>query len=105
MGRAERRRMERNDRIENRKGKLVLSKKELHDICDKAQRSTSEYNVEALMTVFALAEHRIHKFGRKRTLKTLAYIDELMKDVADGKVSIEKYKKELEDEVGIAIKI
>lgn len=105
MGRAERRRMERADRIENRKGKLVLSKRELNDICDRAQRSTSEYNVEALMTVFALAEHRVHKFGRKRTLKTLAYIDELMADVADGNVSIEKYKKELEDEVGIAIKI
>ena len=61
MGRAERRRMERSDRIENRKGKLLMSKSDLKDI----RAEISENNVQVLMTCFALANHRLYGHGRK----------------------------------------
>ena len=100
MGRAERRRAERRERIEDRKSKILMTRKDIAEM----KKETSNYNVEALMTCFALAGRRLHGYGHKRIMRELQYIDELMGEVIDGDVTIEDYKKELEDETGVVIK-
>lgn len=104
MGRAERRRTERHNRMQNRKNKLLISKRELSDIKRKVSDDVSDYNVEALMTCFALAEHRLYGFGKKRIFCTLQYIDELMGAILTDDATIEEYKNELEREAKITIK-
>lgn len=70
---------------------------------EEISKTASEYNVEALMTCFALAEHRLYGFGQKRILRTLSYIDELMGPIIEGTKTIEDYKKELEEKGNVVI--
>lgn len=104
MGRAERRKLERRNRIDDRKGKILLGRDEINRLKEEIAAEASEYNVENLMTCFALAEHRLYGFGQKRILRTLQYIDELMGPISDGAKTIEDYKKELEEEGNVVIK-
>ena len=104
MGRAERRRTERHNRIQNRKNELLISKQELSDIKRKVSDNVSDYTVEALMTCFALAEHRLYGFGKKRIFRTLQYIDELIGAVLTDEATIEDYKNELKQETNVVIK-
>lgn len=71
MGRKERRAMERRNRIEERKGKILISKDDLADMKQRITKDASAYSVESLMTCFALAEHRKHGFGAKRIARSL----------------------------------
>lgn len=104
MGRAERRRTERRNRIQNRKGKYLLSKADINQIKQKKSDDVSAYNVEALMTCFALAERRLYGFGKKRIFRTLQYIDDLMGAVLTDEATIDDYKKELQQEARVVIK-
>lgn len=104
MGRAERRMIERRNRIENRKGKIPLSYSEIQAIKKEASDSTSQYNVEALMTCFALAEHRLYGFGRKRIMRSLQYIDGLMGDIINDQATMYDYMEQLENETGVKIR-
>lgn len=99
MGRKERRIMERKNRMENRKGKVALSRGEIRDFADDVRKC----NVEDLMTCFALAEHRLYGFGRTRILRTLQYVDELMGPIVSGECTLDDYKKIIENEVNIKI--
>lgn len=100
MGRAERRRMERSDRIENRKGKLLMSKSDLKDI----RAEISENNVQILMTCFALANHRLYGHGQKRTLRTLTEVDRMMGEILDGTKTMDDFTRELREECEIEVK-
>lgn len=104
MGRAEKRRIERQSRIENRKGKIPLSHSEISEIERSARQETSKYNVEALMSCFALAEHRLYGFGQKRIMRSLQYIDNLMGAILNDEATMEDYLKELENEAGVVIR-
>lgn len=104
MGRAERRRAERCERIENRKGKILVSREDFGKTKQEITNVVSHYNTEALMTCFALAQHRLFGFGSKRILRTLEYIDTLMGEVNSDHVTVEDLKEQLSDETGIAIK-
>lgn len=104
MGRAEKRRMDRANRIEDRKTKQLIGRDELLEMRQKECDRTSENTTELLMTCFALAEHRLHGFGKQRLLKSLTYVDELMGQYVEGKVSVEELKQQLKDETGIVIK-
>lgn len=104
MGRQERRLAERRNRIENRKGKIPLSRKEIRDLKKQVSSDASAYSVEALMTCYALALRRLYGFGYKRLLRSLQAIDGLMEDVLNDVATIEDYKKILEDETGIIIR-
>lgn len=104
MGRAERRKSERRNRIQNRKGKYLLSKADINQIKQKKSDDVSAYNVEALMTCFALAERRLYGFGKKRIFRTLQFIDDLMGAVLTDEATIEDYKKELQQEAKVVIK-
>ena len=54
MGRAERRKAERRDRIESRKGKILISREELNKIKKDITYEATGYKTEVLMTCFAL---------------------------------------------------
>lgn len=104
MGRRERRLIERKNRIEERKGKILVSREDLADIKRKITKDASSFSVEALMTCFALAEHRKHGFGAKRIARSLEYIDELMEKIINDEVTIDDYIRELEEETGVVVK-
>lgn len=103
MGRAERRRLERKKRIEERKEKVLLSRSEISRLKQDITSAATSYGTEALMTCFALAEHRLYGFGATRIFRSLSYIDELMGPIIEGEKTIEDYKKELETETGVKI--
>ena len=104
MGRAERRRAERANRIEERKGKILMSKQDLGKMQDSIRQDISNFNVEAILTCLALALHRKFKFGPKRIMRVLNYIDELMGGVVADIYTIDDYKQQLKEETGVVIK-
>ena len=104
MGRAERRRSERANRIEERKGKILMSKQDLGKMQDSIRQDISNFNVEAILTCLALALHRKFKFGPKRIMRVLNYIDELMGGIVDDIYTIDDYKQQLKEEAGVVIK-
>ena len=104
MGRAERRRAERANRIEERKGKILMSKQDLGKMQDSIRQDISNFNVEAILTCLALALHRKFKFGPKRIMRVLNYIDELMGGVVDDIYTVDDYKQQLKEEAGVVIK-
>ena len=107
MGRQERRRLERKTRIEDRKNKVLMTQADIArmkaDITEQITDNFGSYSTEALMTCFALVNHRLYGHGWKRTMRTLEEIDKLMGPIIDGEKTIEDYKKELEEEVGFKV--
>lgn len=104
MGRAERRRAERQNRIQDRKDKILMSQNEITELKRSITHDASAYGIEALMTCYALALHKLYGFGEKRLLQALAEIDRLSENILNGTNTIEDYKKILEDETGVVIK-
>ena len=104
MGRAERRRAERRDRIEDRKGKILVSPAELSRVKRDIANKASGYHTEYLMTCFALSLHRLYGFGAGRIGKTLRCIDGLMNDILNDTSTMDDYIRELEEETGVVVK-
>ena len=104
MGRAERRRAERRNRIEDRKNKVLLTREDINKMKEDITYEAAGYHAEALMTCFALSLKRLYGFGPKRIGNVLEYIDGLMSGLLDDSASIEQYKKELENETGVIVK-
>lgn len=104
MGRSERRKMERRNRIEERKGKILMSPQDIAEMKRDIYERTDDFKIEALMTCFALAEHRLYGFGSKRIMRSLQCIDELMGDILNDTKTIDDYKKELEENAGIIVR-
>lgn len=105
MGRAEQRRAERARVVANGKGRVSLSHKEIGQIKEAAETKILEYNVEALMTCFALVLEEMDEpvMGAGDIQMALGRIDELMGAVLDGTASIEDYKNELELKTGLVV--
>lgn len=104
MGRAERRQLERRNRIQDRKDKVLLSRQDIAEMKRDVYRNVDNFRIEALMTCFALANRRLYGHGPKRIMRSLNLIDELMCDIYDDKATIDDYKKELEDDAGVIVK-
>jgi len=100
MGRAERRKKERIDRIEARKDKILVSRDEISDMKHKV----GEYKMEVLLTCFALANHRLWGHGATRIFRTLKTVEEMADAVLSGEVSMDDYICELKNEAGIIIR-
>jgi len=98
MGRAERLKS-----VQNGTGRVSLTHKEIGQIKEAAETKILEYNVEALMTCFALVMYEIDGIVIDDVQMALQRIDELMGAVHDGSASIEGYKKELELRTGIVV--
>ena len=103
MGRAERRRAERRERIEERKGKIVLSPKELNDIKREISNDVTKFKTEWLMTCFALALRRKFGFGTERIARALREVDDMMIAIMDDECTIDDYINELENCTGIRV--
>lgn len=103
MGRAERRRQERLDRFESRKGKLLVSREEMKKIREESAYEASTYDVKTLLTCLSLAEYKVHNMDSDQIADTLTFIDQLVDDVTNGKATFDDYRKILEDEVGIIV--
>ena len=92
MGRAERRLAEKRER------------KTSTDV-KRAVTNTRNFDIEALMVCFALTEHRLHGFGRKRLTQTINYVSELMDDILKDRATIDDYKRILEEKAKIKIRV
>lgn len=92
MGRAERR---------------LTAKREKKTSTDvkRAVNNARSFDIEALMTCFALSERRLYGFGRKRILRSVKYISELMDDILTDKATLDDYKRELEEKAKVKIQV
>lgn len=97
MGRAEKRAKERNARLTERKDKILLSRKELGLWKASVEQRTADYNVEALMTCFAMALHQEHMYSQEEIMEIFYKIDDLMGAVINEEKTIEDYKAEMRD--------
>lgn len=104
MGRAERRRAERRDRIETKKHGTTMTYAELKEMKQDAVNKIVEFDVISLMTCFALTLHRLYGFGYTRISRSLQYIDELMGQINCDEAVMNDFLKDLENETGIIIK-
>ena len=107
MGRAERRKLERKNRIEDRKTKVLMTPADIARMKAKLTEDITEnfgsYSTEALMTCFALVNHRLYGHGWRRTMRILQAIDEMMGPIGDGTKTVQELKQELEEEVGFKV--
>lgn len=103
MGRAERRKIERKQRIETRKGQILIDPYDVWERKRKAVDGALQFNAELLMTCIGIAEHRLYGFGQKRVLRTLSYIDDLMGMVNDGYLTVDELKEQLREETNVKI--
>lgn len=107
MGREERRRLERRNRIQDRKTKILMRPADIAAMKEKITADVTEnfgsYSTEAMMTCFALVNHRLYGHGWKRTMRTLEEIDKMMGPIADGTKTVHDLRRELEEEVGFKV--
>ena len=103
MGRAERRKAERKNRIEERKGKILMRPEDIVKMKKDISYEVSGYKTEALMTCFALALAR-RGFDADDIGDCIVTINSLMDDILADNVTMEDYIRELEDGCGIVVK-
>lgn len=106
MGRAERRKQERLDRLNSTTSKHDVVRKrytqeEFDKLIQQVDYQARLETVQMMMTAFALAEHRIHKFGHTRVKRTIDYVEQLMDDINHDKASFEQYREDCLKEIGI----
>lgn len=105
MNRAERRKMEKEHRADISRNTVKVDRREIKAREEKLKDDLGTYYVETLMTCLAVAEHRMHGFGKKRILKTLQCIDDIMGEINSGNSTIDDLRQELLDEVGLSVRI
>jgi hypothetical protein len=105
MNRAERRKIEKEHRADISRNTVRVDRREIKAREEKLKDDLGTYYVETLMTCLAVAEHRMHGFGKKRILKTLQCIDDMMGEINSGDLTIDDLRQELSDEVGLSVRI
>lgn len=93
MNRAERRRLEKQNRARGIKKMIV----------DDIVQETENQRVEAMLTCFVLAMHEEFGFGKKRCLKVLERVDSYMGTWVKDQESLKLLKQKVKDEIGIII--
>lgn len=109
MNRAERRRQEREAKklkglvpVQKDDGVLKrFTKEEFQEFVFDVDYQARIETIEMMMTVFALAEHRVHKHGYTRVKRTADYVDQLMDDIVNKKTTFKQIKEDCLNEVGI----
>lgn len=101
MGRAERRQAERKARIEDRKGKILLSYEELANIKEESRIQGRLEAIETITVCCALAERRAHKFGHKRVNKTVEALKDILQEVLEQNLTIKDLKAEAKEQLDI----
>lgn len=105
MGRKERRKQERYNRIENRKGKVYTSPAEIKKLKHEISHDVSKFDTEILMTCFAQALRNVTKkeWGYVRIMRVLAECDRLFGEVLEGNLDDVQMRQNLKDEIGLVI--
>ena len=93
MNRAERRRLEKQNRARGIKKMIV----------DDNVQETENQRVEAILTCFVLAMHEEFGFGKKRCLMALERVDSYMGTWVKDQESLKLLKQKVKDEIGIVI--
>ena len=93
MNRAERRRLEKQNRARGIKKMIV----------DDNVQETENQRVEAILTCFVLAMHEEFGFGKKRCLRALKRVDSYMGTWVKDTESLKQLKQKVRDEVEIII--
>lgn len=93
MNRAERRRLEKQNRARGIKKMIV----------DDIVQQTENQRVEAMLTCFVLAMHEEFGFGKTRCLRALERVDSYMGTWIKDQESLRKLQRKVKDEVGIII--
>lgn len=101
MGRAERRRAERQARIEERKGKILITPSDLAAIKREIMEDVKVAKTDVMFTCFALALNRVHNFGYKRIARVIGEVDEMMGEILEGTKTVDDFYKELEEKTGV----
>ncbi len=104
MGRAERRRTERKERIEDRKGKIFLKPGDIAKLKNDVAEAAAKHDTEVLLTCFALVLHDEFGFGKKRIMRALESIDRAFDLVLTDKLDVDSMKNRLKKEIGIVIR-
>lgn len=97
MGRAEKRKMERNNRIENRKSMIHMSYEEYSEAIRKAKNEATRDAFKVFATCMALKDIQMHGYGKKRIIDNLNYMNDLMNALLDGDANFADYEKEVYD--------
>ena len=104
MGRAERRRQERQDRIFTKKGNISISpadlKKHERMIADKIAR----FDVELMQTCFALVLHDSYGADEDEIVDRLHDIDNLFGQILEGYITADDLVAELYEKTGLQVK-
>ena len=103
MGRAERRRQEKIDRIYQSKGAVKVSRDDYLGIRHDASVEAAKFDTEILLTCFAQVLHDSFGFGYIRVERALSEVDTTFGKVLSGEIDFDDMKKKLADEVGINI--
>lgn len=105
MGRSERRRAERQQRLERNKiiNKLTQNGP-TNEMINDAVHIASANNVELLMTCFALSLHDEFGFKEKRISRCLNKVSEYMDKILNDETDLKELQKQLQDNTGIEIK-
>lgn len=103
MGRAERRKYERNARIDDRKRKILMRPEDISKMKKDIAYEVSGFKTEALMTCFALALAR-QGFDADHIGECIVYINSLMDDILADRATMDDYIRELEDDTGIVVR-
>lgn len=93
MNRAERRRLEKQNRARGIKKMIV----------DDIVQETENQRVEAMLTCFVLAMHEEYGFGKERCLRALRRVDSYMCTWVKDQESLKLLKQKVKDEIGIII--
>lgn len=93
MNRAERRRLEKQNRVRGIKKMIV----------DDIVQETENQRVEAMLTCFVLAMHEEYGFGKERCLRALRRVDSYMGTWVKDHESLKLLQQKVKDEVGIVI--
>ena len=104
MGRAERRRQERADRILDKKGRIALRPDEIRRMKRETADQISTFDVEVMLTCFAQVLHDQYGWGRVRVLRAMHAVDDTFGRILNGELSVDDMQKRLQDEVGLRIK-
>ena len=67
-------------------------------------RDVRSFDIDMLMTCFALSERRLYRFGRKRIARSIGMVSALMDDIMSGKATLEDYKNELERDAKVILR-
>ena len=103
MGRKERRLQERNNRIESKKEKILLSNENIIEMKRNVRKQTSDYATNVLLNCFALSLNEVYGFGRKRIHRMLKHVEHNLCEIANNNLTVVDCEQMVFEKTGMRI--